>query len=385
MPQLNCPQCSQVLEPSDLVCPKCGANIVVVTLLAEQHWLGRTRGGLGTGSLRPMSVEQLVPRLGDLLLAQGYITEAQLQEALARRAQGSGSRLLGQILMEMGAVTRETLDRVIARQILELQNALLQANRTLEQNVAERTAELEMALLKLTELNQLKSNIVANISHELRTPLTHIKGYITLLAEGDLGQLAPPQQEALTAAVEAVNRLEQSLEGLIAYAASARGEMTLNLKSVRITPFVEEVLERVRPAAEQKGLRLDKRLNLTQPVFLGDEEKLFWVLLQLLDNAVKFTPQGGSVTLNVADEGHRVRFAVHDTGIGIPASRLEEIFDDFRQLDGSATRRYGGTGLGLALVRRIVEAHGARVHVESQEGRGSTFSFALPASTERVA
>jgi signal transduction histidine kinase len=357
----------------------------VVTLLAEQHWLGRTRGGLGTGSLRPMSVEQLVPRLGDLLLAQGYITEAQLQEALARRAQGSGSRLLGQILMEMGAVTRETLDRVIARQILELQNALLQANRTLEQNVAERTAELEMALLKLTELNQLKSNIVANISHELRTPLTHIKGYITLLAEGDLGQLAPPQQEALTAAVEAVNRLEQSLEGLIAYAASARGEMTLNLKSVRITPFVEEVLERVRPAAEQKGLRLDKRLNLTQPVFLGDEEKLFWVLLQLLDNAVKFTPQGGSVTLNVADEGHRVRFAVHDTGIGIPASRLEEIFDDFRQLDGSATRRYGGTGLGLALVRRIVEAHGARVHVESQEGRGSTFSFALPASTERVA
>lgn len=380
MPQLNCPQCSQALEPSDVVCPKCGANLVVVTLLAEQHWFERTRGGLGTGSLRPMSVEQLVPRLGDLLLAQGYITEAQLQEALARRAQGSGSRLLGQILMEMGAVTRETLDRVIARQILELQNALLQANRTLEQNVAERTAELEMALLKLTELNQLKSNIVANISHELRTPLTHIKGYVTLLAEGQLGPLAPAQQEALSATLEAVNRLEQSLEGLIAYAASARGEMTLNLKSVRITPFVDEVLQRVRPAAEQKGLRLDKRLNITQPIFLGDEEKLFWVLLQLLDNAVKFTPQGGSVTLSVSDEGHRVRFAVQDTGIGIPAGRLEEIFEDFRQLDGSTTRRYGGTGLGLALVRRIVEAHGARVQVESREGRGSTFSFAVPAS-----
>lgn len=379
MSDLNCPQCAQLLEPSDVVCPKCGANIVVVTLLAEQHWFARTRGGLGTGSLRPMSVEQLVPRLGDLLLAQGYITEAQLQEALARRAQGSGSRLLGQILMEMGAVTRETLDRVIARQILELQNALLQANRTLEQNVAERTAELEMALLKLTELNQLKSNIVANISHELRTPLTHIKGYVTLLAEGELGQLAAPQLEALNATREAVNRLEQLLEGLIAYAASARGEMTLNLKSVRIAPFVEEVLQRARPAAEQKGLRLDRRISITQPVFWGDEEKLSWVLLQLLDNAVKFTPQGGSVMLNVADEGHRVRFAVQDTGIGIPADRLEEIFEDFRQLDGSATRRYGGAGLGLALVRRIVEAHGARIHVESQEGRGSIFSFALPA------
>jgi len=380
MSQLNCPQCAQSLEPADVVCPKCGANIVVVTLLAEQQWLGRTRGGLGTGSLRPMSVEQLVPRLGDLLLAQGYITEAQLQEALARRAQGSGSRLLGQILMEMGAVTRETLDRVIARQILELQNALLQANRTLEQNVAERTAELEMALLKLTELGQLKSNIVANISHELRTPLTQIKGYVVLLAEGELGQLAAPQQEALDATLEAVKRLEQSVEGLIAYAASARGEMSLNLKSVRVAPFVDEVLQRVRPAAEQKGLRLDKRVNATQPIVLGDEEKLFWVLLQLLDNAMKFTARGGSVTLNVTDEGHRVRFAVQDTGIGIPANRLEEIFEDFRQLDGSATRRYGGTGLGLALVRRIVEAHGARVHVDSQEGRGSAFSFALPAA-----
>ncbi|MCS6909652.1 MAG: ATP-binding protein [Anaerolineales bacterium] len=369
-----------MLEPSDVTCPKCGASLAVVTLLAEQHWLGRKRGGLGTGSLRPMSVEQLVPRLGDLLLAQGYITEAQLQEALARRAQGSGSRLLGQILMEMGAVTRETLDRVIARQILELQNALLQANRTLEQNVAERTAELEMALLKLTELNQLKSNIVTNISNELHTSLTHIKSYVTLLTEGELGQLAPAQQEALSATLDAVNRLEQSLEGLIAYAASARGEMTLNLRSVRITPFVDEVLQRVRPAAEQKGLRLDRRLNITQPIFLGDEEKLFWVLLQLLNNAIKFTPQGGSVMLNVSDEGHRVRFSVQDTGIGIPADRLEEIFEDFRRLDGSTTRHYTGTGLGLALVRRIVEAHGARIHVESQEGRGSTFSFAVPAS-----
>ncbi|MDW8326183.1 MAG: HAMP domain-containing sensor histidine kinase [Anaerolineales bacterium] len=363
-----------------MICPKCGANLVVVTLLAEQHWLGWTRGGLGTGSLRPMSVEQLVPRLGDLLLAQGYITEAQLQEALARRAQGSGSRLLGQILIEMGAVTRETLDRVIARQILELQNALLQANHTLEKNVAERTAELEMALLKLTELNQLKSNIVANISHELRTPLTHIKSYITSLAEGKLGPLTPAQQEAVSATVDAVNRLEQSLDGLIAYAASARGEMTLNLKPVRITPFVEEVLRRVRPAAEQKGLRLEKRFNFTQTAFLGDEEKLFWVLLQLLDNAVKFTPRGGNVTLSVSDEGRRVRFAVQDTGIGIPAGRLEEIFEDVRQLNGSTAHRYVGTGLGLALVRRIVEAHGAHVHVESQEGRGSTFSFAVPAS-----
>ncbi|MCS6911082.1 MAG: ATP-binding protein, partial [Anaerolineales bacterium] len=112
--------------------------------------------------------------------------------------------------------------------------------------------------------------------------------------------------------------------------------------------FVEEVLRRVRPAAEQKGLRLEKRFNFTQTAFLGDEEKLFWVLLQLLDNAVKFTPRGGNVTLSVSDEGRRVRFAVQDTGIGIPAGRLEEIFEDVRQLNGSTAHRYVGTGLGLA-------------------------------------
>jgi two-component system phosphate regulon sensor histidine kinase PhoR len=111
---------------------------------------------------------------------------------------------------------------------------------------------------------------------------------------------------------------------------------------------------------------------------LADEDKLKWAMQQLVDNAVKFTPGGGRVTLSAAPDSRRVRLSVQDTGIGIAANRLEDIFDDFRQLDGSSTRHFGGTGLGLSLVRRIIEAHGARIHVESREGRGSLFAFSLP-------
>lgn len=383
---LQCPQCRAPLEPQDTMCPACGANIVLVTMLAEAQWLGRTKtgflGGTGTlttGNLRPTSIEQLVPRLGDFLLAQGYITEAQLETALNRkRDTANGPRLIGQILIEMGAISRETLDRVIARQIIELQNALLQANRSLERNVAERTAELESAIARLTELNQLKANIVANISHELRTPLTQIKGYNVLLAEEALGSLTPEQREALTASHSAIERLEKLIVDLISYASAARGEMTLAMKPVPPATLIDEVLQHTKVLASRKGVLLTTRLAPELAPVLADEDKLKWAMQQLVDNAVKFTPGGGRVTLSAAPDSRRVRLSVQDTGIGIAANRLEDIFDDFRQLDGSSTRHFGGTGLGLSLVRRIIEAHGARIHVESREGRGSLFAFSLP-------
>ncbi|MBP7691368.1 MAG: hypothetical protein KA764_05605 [Anaerolineales bacterium] len=380
-PRLNCPQCRAPIDPRDSLCPACGANIALVTVLAEQQLFERkhSTGPLGTGPLRPFSVEQLVPRLGDYLLAQGYITETQLQAALAQKKEsGQGARLIGQILVEMGALSRETLDRVIARQILELQSALLDANRTLEHRVAERTAELEAALFKLTEINQLKANIVSNISHELRTPLTQIKGYTSLMLDGTLGEPDPSQHDALVTVMSAVARLEKMIENLISYASAARGEMTLSFLPVPAAALAESVYERSQSPAYKKGVGLQLRCAPDLPAVQGDEEKLRWVLMQLIDNAIKFTPAGGQVTFSLGLDKGLVRFAVQDTGIGIPAGRLGELFEDFRQLDSSATRRYGGAGLGLALVRRIVEAHGARIMVDSRVDRGSVFAFALP-------
>ncbi len=377
--ELTCPQCHAPVSPTDVTCETCGANIALVTLVAERAVLGQATGA--AEAAQPMSVEQLVPRLGEYLVRNGYITDAQLLDALAQQAAGEGkpTRRIGQTLMEMGAITREALDKAVAQQLMELQSALVEANRSLEKRVTERTAELEAALVKLAEFNQLKANFVANISHELRTPLTQIKGYNVLLSDGALGQVSKEQKEALGITTRAIERLEQLVNDLIGYASTAKGELTLKRRTLALADLITEVMDKSIAKAQRKGVLLSADVPPDLPPVLADDEKLRWVLLQLVDNAVKFTSTGGAVTLQVALLGKRLRISVRDTGIGIPSGRREEIFESFRQLDGSSTRRYGGTGLGLALVRRIIEAHGSEMLVESEEGQGSTFAFTLPA------
>jgi signal transduction histidine kinase len=379
---MTCPQCQTPISSGDVNCPVCGANIALVTLLAEYQVVGRAKTGTGRLRMRPSSVEQLLPRLGEYLVRDGYLTEAQLRAALDRQKSSSGeghpARLLGQTLEEMGFITRDRLDQVIAQQILELQTALLEANQGLEKRVAERTSELEAALVKLTELNRLKANFVANISHELRTPLTQIKGYNSLLADGVLGALTAEQVEALAVTTRSIERLEQLINDLITYATASKGELTLNLQFVSVPALIARVVKKSLEKAQKREIALAVQASMDLPPAYADEEKLNWVLLQLVDNAIKFTPSGGRVTISANLNGRRILFAVRDTGIGIPLNRLGELFEAFQQLDGSPTRQYGGTGLGLALVRRIIEAHGAEISVDSQEGKGSVFSFALP-------
>jgi signal transduction histidine kinase len=377
---MTCPQCQTPIAAGDATCPVCGANIALVTLLAEYQVIGRAKTTTGMLRMRPSSVEQLIPRLGEYLVREGYVTDAQLRIALEKQrsaAPGHTARLLGQTLVDMGLLTRDRLDQAIAQQILVLQTALLEANQSLERRVAERTAELEAALVKLTDLNRLKANFVANISHELRTPLTQIKGYNSLLADALLGPLTAEQTEALTVTTHSIERLEQLINDLISYATTSRGDLTLNLEFVSVSAVIARVIKKSLDKAQKREIALKVQAPMDLPPVYADEEKLNWVLLQLVDNAIKFTLPGGRVTVRAGLDGRRVIFAVCDTGIGIPTDRLNELFEPFSQLDGSATRQYGGTGLGLALVRRIVEAHNSEIKVESKEGQGSTFSFIL--------
>jgi len=378
-PGMPCPQCASPLPRDARTCPNCGVDLALIALLAERAYLE----GLPQAAPFPTTPEAIVPRIGEYLLEQGLLTSEQLDSALARQREMSDRgqrRLLGQTLLEMKLVDRETLDRAVTRQIIELHAALQESNRTLERRVAERTAELRRALERLTELNQIKANLISNVSHELRTPLAHILGYVELLEEEQLGPLSDEQRKAMGVIHRGSDRLGRLIEDLIEFSTASRSGVVLKLQPVDLPALMRGVIERSSAKAEKAGVRLALRAPPELRSAQADMEKLGWVLFQLVDNGIKFTPTGGEVALRGAKEGTLVRLSVADTGIGIPSDRLEEIFEPLHQLDGSPTRRYGGTGLGLALVKLIVGAHGSQVHVESELGKGTSLSFLLPAA-----
>jgi signal transduction histidine kinase len=377
--QISCPQCSRPVNQHTRHCEHCGVDLAVAAVLAERDFAIQNLFFPGF----TISPEALVPRLGDYLIEKGTVKPEDLQRALnyqrKREAEGK-SLLIGQALIELGLIDRISLDAAVTEQILQLQLALEHANRQLEQRVKERTAELQRALNKLAELNQLKSNFISNISHELRTPLTHLKGYLDIFTDQSLGPLNPQQLEALSVLKRAENRLERLIDDLIQFSLAARGELSLQIRPFRIEELIRQVASESAYKARANEIKMSVRIPRGLPSIQADQDKISWVLMQLLDNAIKFTTRGGQVGIDARLEQKMVRVTVRDTGIGIPAERISEIFEPFHQLDGSGTRRYAGTGLGLAMVSRILEAHGGSIKVDSTVGKGSNFYFSLPIS-----
>ena len=342
----------------------------------------------------PLSPEVLVPRLGEYLVEKGYITQLELSRALSiqkkERKQGD-YRMTGQILIEMGAISRDNWESVTNEFMPKLSSALaesnnqlskanqqlIDANQQLEQRVKERTAQLQRAIEKLSELNQLKANIVANISHELRTPLTHLKGYMELLLDEDLGTLNDQQQNALSIMERSSERLGRLIEDLILFSVSERDQLHVHIAPFAVESLCTTIIQKSALRAKERSIRLMMTCDPDLPEVNADEEKISWVILQFIDNAFKFSKSGGMVKLRVQRDGDHVELSVLDNGMGIPATQLDEIFDSFHQLDGSSTRRAGGTGLGLALAKKIIEAHESQIRVTSEIGKGSCFAFSL--------
>jgi signal transduction histidine kinase len=376
-----CPQCEHPLPKDARTCPECGVDLALFALLAEKAYLE----GLPQSAPIDTTPDAMVPRIGEFLLEQGLIDPKKLQEALQKQKELSKQgkhQLLGQTLIKMGYVDRETLDQAINRQIIQLHAALQNVNRNLEQRVVERTAELHRALERLTELNQLKANLISNISHELRTPLAHITGYVDLISEEQLGSLTSQQKNAMEVIQRASVRLGRLIEDLIEFSTASREGLKLNLQTITLPEVTSEVIERSREKAAKASVEVITDIGKDLPAIIADPERLSWVIFQLLENAIKFTPSGGQVQLIAKQLNRQVTISIRDNGIGIPKDRQKEIFEPFHQLDGSPTRRYGGTGLGLALVQLILRSHGCNITVDSDEGKGSTFSFPLPIAKE---
>jgi signal transduction histidine kinase len=214
------------------------------------------------------------------------------------------------------------------------------------------------------------------VGHELRTPLTSIRGSLGLLEGGVLGEL--PQDAANMVAVATVNtdRLVRMINDILDIERMAAGRLSLEPDAVDAAELVSQSIQVVQATADAAGVTL--RNDAARIMVFADPDRIVQALVNLLGNAVKFSTRGGVVTVTASSDDEGALFSVTDTGRGIPADRLEGIFERFRQVDASDAREKGGTGLGLPIARGIVDQHGGRMWVESREGRGSTFHFTLP-------
>ena len=233
---------------------------------------------------------------------------------------------------------------------------------------------------RLRELDQMKIDYIGHLSHELRTPLTAIKEASSMLQEG-LFAAAPERERELQGLIrQECERLIRSVNRLLDFSMMESGMMPLSLQEAGLLPIVEKNLQRFSPLAQRKTIALQVQIPPELPRLRMDTEKIEMVLENLLSNALKFTPDGGRITIAARHraDANCVEVAVSDTGRGIPESGLQEVFEKFRRVDdGKGAVR--GTGLGLAIVKHIINAHGGHVWAESEFGKGSTFTFSLPA------
>jgi signal transduction histidine kinase len=233
----------------------------------------------------------------------------------------------------------------------------------------------------------MKTDFLNAISHELRTPLAPILGYTEILLSGGMGGLPTGAVRGVQAIADSGKRLLNLIESLLAFIRLDQGEMALKRTSVNVSLLLLGIVEAFRARAAERRLALDVSAPAELPPLQADPQELTAAINHLMDNAIKFTPAGGEISVSARQatgaDGHPgVEVTVRDTGIGIPADQHEKIFDRFYQVDSSLTRQYGGVGIGLAVVKQCIEAHGSRVTVESEPGKGSTFRFMLPLAAE---
>jgi signal transduction histidine kinase len=338
LPRLNALRALEVLQATELDLP----FIVVSGLIGEEAAVDLLRRGAHDYMLK-YNMARFVPAV-----------QRELKEAEARRAH-----------------------RAVEHQRQRAEEALRIAHDALEHRVAERTAELSAANERLKELDRLKSEFLATMSHELRTPLNSIIGFTGLVKEGMAGPVNDEQKKQLGMAYSAAKHLLALIADLLDLSKIDAGKVRLVSEPFDFAGVVAEVVAHLKPQAQAKLLQLRPQLPPGALPMHGDRKRCLQVLLNLVQNAVKFTDKG-AIDLVARTDATTLRVDVIDTGIGIKPEELGSLFEAFRQLDGSARRRYEGAGLGLYLCRRLLTLMGGEITAYSVFGQGSRFSFHVP-------
>jgi signal transduction histidine kinase len=388
----------------DRVSPLVGASFACVYLVdgaselmrlaAVHNWpekftpfLGEMRVRLGFGPSGEAAAERRVIEVPDVMADPSLEDWAEVAHELGFRAivalpLQTGDGVLGAVAFyfeEAGAISSET--RSLLRMVADQMAATAQKARLIEDlrraNAAliDSNAELERQYVALLEARRVKDEFLANISHELRTPLTAVMGYLALMDEGLAGPVTDEQRRTLSQVKTSSQHLLDLIGDLLELTTLKRGGLEIKAAAFDIRDPLHDALASTRGRSESVGLRVrepDQRI-----LMVSDRRKIAKLLVALLSNAYKFT-SSGEIRISVSLAGDHVVYTVEDTGIGIPEEMHRQVFDEFRQVDGSTTRRYGGSGLGLSLARRLAQVLGGDIFVDSVPGEGSTFRVELP-------
>jgi len=368
---INCRACSLFLldEESQLLEIKAAAGI-------KRRWQKEARLKMGEGIAGKAAAEARSLYIPDTHRNSSFVPFDQTVRSLLVVPMISKDRVTGALCIDDDKPDTFSPDDERLLTIAAAQAAVAIENAQLYESSKKRAEELTRAYDELQALDRLQQEFVQNVSHELRTPLTFIKSYVELILEEAMGELNKSQRNSLQLVARRADAMTRLIHNILSL-------QQVEMESLRPAPvFLAEVattvLESAEAAATKADIVLKAEIPETLPPVWADRSYLEQVFDNILGNAIKFSPNGGKITVCIKEEGEYLRVAVSDTGIGIPSDQLERIFERFYQVDGSPTRRFGGTGLGLALVKKTIEAHGGEVWAESKEGQGSTFFFTLP-------
>ena len=242
--------------------------------------------------------------------------------------------------------------------------------------VNELVEKLKADIVQLKKLEQVRSEFLGNVSHELRTPIFSVQGFLETLLDGAIDD-PNVNRDFLKKASSHASRLNDLLNDLINISQIESGEMKMSFRYFAINDFLDQVVSEMKPYAMKRKISLELRRMDSEVEVLGDKERLKQVMVNLIDNAIKYNGINGEVTVSCARTDGKVRISVNDTGFGIAKEHVGRVFERFYRVDKERSREAGGTGLGLAIVKHIVEAHGSKVDVQSEVGKGSTFSFEM--------
>jgi two-component system, NtrC family, sensor kinase len=363
-------------EPREVFVPRATEHLedeIVETMLTTPVRRGEGATGQLAEAQEPIQVLDILAapaesRVRSALVRTGY--RALLAVPLVREG-----RLLGGL-----TVIRKTTGE-FAPEVIDLlrtfatQSALAIQNARLFLEIEAKSRELEAA-------SRHKSEFLANMSHELRTPLNAVIGFSEVLAEGMFGEINEKQTEYLQDILESGRHLLSLINDILDLSKIEAGRMELELADFHLPSAIENALILVRERASRRGIKLGSTIDERLGMISGDERKVKQVLLNLLSNALKFTPEGGRIDVGARLDDHVAEVSVADTGIGIAPADQDAVFEEFRQV-GTADKKAEGTGLGLALSRKFIELHGGRIWVKSELGMGSTFTFTLPLTIDQ--